>query len=113
MCTETISIVLSEKVGCSCDQRFSLPLEVVIRYFSDTKQMIVSTFLELAESEGGVARSIVCAVVGFLFFFEKCYLKKEKLGTGTDNACVMTGINNGAHKVQKEEYDLKDLVLIR
>ncbi len=47
-------------------------------------------------------------------FLEKCGLKKEKLlGIGTDNASVMTGINNGVHKVLKEEYGLKDLVLIR
>jgi hypothetical protein len=46
-------------------------------------------------------------------FLEKCCLKKEKLlGIGTDNASVMTGINNGVHKVLKEEFGLKYLVLI-
>jgi len=70
-------------------------LGVVIKYFSDTKQTIVSTFLGLVELEGGDARSIACAVVAFL---EKCGLKKEKLlGIGTENASVMTGINNGVH----------------
>jgi hypothetical protein len=40
-------------------------------------------------------------------------LKKDKLlGIWTDNASVMTGINNGVHKVLKE-YGLKYLVLIR
>ncbi|XDV35938.1 hypothetical protein PO909_005800 [Leuciscus waleckii] len=79
------------------------------RYFSDTKQTVVSTFLGLVELEGGDARSIACAVVGFLV---KCGLKKEKLlGIGTDNASVMTGINNGVHKVLKEEYGLKDLII--
>ncbi|CAI5669915.1 unnamed protein product [Oreochromis niloticus] len=105
------------------DQRFSLLLDestdisvskylgVVIRYFSNTKQTIVSTFLGLVELEGGDARSIARLVVGFL---EKCCLKKDNLlGIGTDNASVMIGINNGVHKVLKEEYGLKDLVLIR
>ena len=41
-------------------------------------------------------------------------LKKEKLlGIRTDNASVMTRINNGVHKVLKEEYGLKYLVVIR
>ncbi|KAJ4919486.1 hypothetical protein JOQ06_025904 [Pogonophryne albipinna] len=60
---------------------------------------------------GGDARSIAQALVAFL---EKCCLKKEKLlGIGTDNASVMTGNKNGVHKVLKEEYGIKDLVLIR
>ncbi|CAL9702146.1 unnamed protein product [Knipowitschia caucasica] len=127
-CTEMINGVLApyflkKLVTDVGDQRFSLLLDestdvsvskylgVVIRYFSDTKQTIVSTFLGLVELEGGDARSIARAVVAFL---EKCSLKKEKLlGIGTDNASVMTGINNGVHKVLKEEYGLKDLVLIR
>lgn len=79
-------------------------LGVVIRYFSDTKHKIVSTFLGLVELEGGDASSIAQAVVSFL---EKCGLEKEKLlGIGTE----MTGINNG---VLKEQYGLKDLILIR
>ena len=83
-------------------------LGVVIRYFSDTKQTIVSTFPGLVELEGGDAKSIARAVLAL-----KCCLKKEKLlGIGTDNASVM-GINNGVHKVLKEEYGLKYLVLIR
>ncbi|KAL0152560.1 hypothetical protein M9458_008748, partial [Cirrhinus mrigala] len=127
-CTEMINGVLApyflkKLVADVGDQRFSLLLDestdisvskylgVVIRYFSDTKQTVVSTFLGLVELEGGDARSIACAVVGFLV---KCGLKKEKLlGIGTDNASVMTGVNNGVHKVLKEEYGLKDLVLIR
>ncbi|KAL6484562.1 hypothetical protein MHYP_G00066070 [Metynnis hypsauchen] len=95
----------------SPDVSVSKYLGVVIRYFSDTKHTIVSTFLGLVEFQGGDARSIAGAIVAFL---EKCCLKKEKpLGTGTDNASVMTGINNGVHKLLKEEYGLKDLILIR
>ena len=124
-CTEMIHGVLApyflkKLVADVGDQRFSLLLDeymdasvstylgVVIKYFSDTKQ---TTFLGLVELEGGDAKSIACAVVAFL---EKCCLKKENLlGIGTDNAFVMTGINNGVHKVLKEEYGLKYLVLIR
>ena len=84
---------------------------MVIRYFSETKNTIVSTFLGLVELEAGDARAIARALLGFL---HKCELKKEKLqGIGTDNASVMTGINNGVHKVLKEECGLKELVLIR
>ena len=109
--------LLKKLVADVGDQRFSLLLNestdvsVVIRYFSDTKQTIVSTFLGLVELEGGDVKSIARAVEAFL---EKCCLTKEKLlGIGTDNASVMTGINNGVHKVLKEEYGLKHLVLIR
>lgn len=82
----------------------------MIRFFSDNKQTIVPTFLGLVELEGGEARFIACALVSFL---KKCCLKKVKLlGIGTDNASVMTGINNEVHKVLKEEYGLKYLVLV-
>ncbi|KAL7382723.1 hypothetical protein ABVT39_026993 [Epinephelus coioides] len=126
-CTEMINGVLAPyflkklvaDVGDQCfsflldestDVSVSKYLGVVIRHFSDTKQTIVSTFLGLVELEGGDARSIARAVVAFL---EKCCLKKEKLlEIGTDNASVMTGINNGVHKVLKEEYGLKNLILI-
>lgn len=109
-CTEMINGVLApyfrKKLVADVDD-----LGVVIRYFSDSKQTIVSTFLGLVELEGGDAKSIAHAVVAFL---EKCSLKKDKLlWIGPDNASVMTGINNGVHKVLKEEYGLKDLVLVR
>ena len=76
-----------------------------------TSRQFQASFLGLVELEGGDAKFIARAVVAFL---EKCCLKKEKLlGIGTDNASVMTVINNGVHKVLKEEYGLKYLVLIR
>jgi hypothetical protein len=117
-CTEIINAVLApyflkNLVADEGEQRFSLLLDestdvsvskylgVVIWYFSDTKQTMLSTFLGLVELEGGDAKSIARAVVAFL---EKCCLKKEKLlGIGTDNASVMTGINNGVHNVMEEE----------
>ena len=101
------SLLLDEATDISVSKY----LGVVIRYFSETKGTVVSTFLGLVELEGGDAHSIARAVVAFL---EKCSLVKEKLlGIGTDNASVMTGINNGVHAVLKHEYGLKDLVLIR
>ncbi|KAL7389423.1 hypothetical protein ABVT39_003569 [Epinephelus coioides] len=103
---QCFSVLLDE----STDVSVSKYVGAVIRYFSDTKQTVVSTFLGLVELEGGDARSIACAVVAFL---EKCYLKKEKLlEIGTDNASVMTDINNRVHKVLNEEYGLKNLILI-
>jgi hypothetical protein len=109
------------------DQGFSLLLDdstevsvskylgVVIRYFSDIKQTIVSTFLGLVELEGGDAKSMPVLLwpKSMPVLSSKCCLKKEKLlGIGTDNVSVMMGINNGVHKVLKE-YGLKYLVLIR
>jgi hypothetical protein len=70
--------LLKKLVADVGDQRFRLLLDeftdvsvskylgVVIRYFSDTKQTIVSTFLGLVELEGGDAKSIAHAVVAFL-----------------------------------------------
>lgn len=34
------------------------------------------------------------------------------MGIETDHASIMTEINSGVHSVLKEEYSLKDLVLI-
>lgn len=34
-------------------------------------------------------------------------------GIGTDNAAVMTGVNNGVHAKLVAKYDLKSLVLVR
>ena len=61
--------------------------------------------------EAGDARTIAHSVLALL---ETCGLKKEKLlGIGTVNASVMTGVNNGVHKVLREECGLKELVVIR
>jgi hypothetical protein len=46
-------------------------LGVVIRYFSETKGTVVSTFLGLVELDGGDAHSIARALLAFL---EKCSL---------------------------------------
>lgn len=41
-------------------------------------------------------------------------LKLKKLvGIGTDNASVMTGVNNGLHQFLKKEHELPNLVLVR
>ena len=46
-------------------------------------------------------------------FLQKIGLKKEKLlGTGTDNASVMTGVHNGVHRLLQEACGT-ELVLIR
>ena len=84
---------------------------MVIRYFCETKKTFPSTFLGLVELEAGDGRTIAHSVLALL---ETCGLKKEKLlGIGTVNASVMTGVNNGVHKVLREECGLKELVVIR
>lgn len=101
------SLLLDE----STDISVSKYLGVVIRYFSEIKTQVVSTYLGLIELAAGDARAIVTALMGFL---AKCGLKKENLiGIGTDNASVMTGVRNGVHTSLREEFGLTNLVLIR
>lgn len=86
-------------------------INILRRYCSDTKHTIVSTFSGLVEFEGGDARSKDQADVAIL---ENNFLRKEKfLRIVTNNASALKGFNNGVYKVLKEEYGLKDLVLIR
>lgn len=59
---QRFSLLLDE----STDVSVSKYLGLVIRYFRDTKQTIVSTFLGLVELERGDARSVARAVVAFL-----------------------------------------------
>ena len=68
----------------------------MIRYFSDTKHTIVSTFVGLVELEGVDTQSIARAVVAFL---EKCCLKKEKLlriGTNNGSSSLSAGAGAGS-----------------
>ena len=103
---QRFSLLLDESTDVSVSKYFG----VVIRYFSETKKTFPSTFLRLVELEAGEARTIAHSVLALL---ETCGLKKEKLlGIGTDNASVMTGVNNGVHKVLREECGLKELVLL-
>ncbi|XP_068205152.1 uncharacterized protein [Palaemon carinicauda] len=86
-------------------------LGVVIRYFSQKLQKIISTHLGLVEIESGTAASIVCAIKKLL---EDVDLNPKKLlGVGVDNASVNTGLNNGVCELLKREFGLPKLFMIR
>lgn len=84
-------------------------LGIVIIYYSNTLKKIVSTFLDLVELEECNADGIVAAIKKTL---KKFNLPLENLmGIGTDNAAVMTGINNGVYA--KLKSSLPHLILVR
>lgn len=101
------SLLLDE----STDISVSKYLGVVIRYFSDREGKVISTFLGLVYLDKADATTIAKAVSDLL---KSCEIKMSNLvGIGTDNASVMTGVNNGLHQILKAEYDLPQLVLVR
>lgn len=57
------------------------------------------------------ARGIVTAIVNKIN--EMGLRLKNLVGLGTDNASVMVGVNNGVHKILKEENDLPHLILVK
>ncbi|XP_015377532.1 PREDICTED: uncharacterized protein LOC107171790 [Diuraphis noxia] len=76
-------------------------LGIVIIYYSTLKRTIVTTFLGLEELMEGNALAIVNAIKSCL---KKYSLNiKNMIGLGTDNASVMIGVNNGVHKLLKDE----------
>lgn len=94
---ESTDISVIKYLGCS------------IIYFSIKNSKIISTSLGLGELESGNAEGIVQCLLNIL---EKYKLKIENMrGLGTDNAAVMTGINNGVHK-KLQAYN-PNLILIR
>lgn len=104
---QKFSILLDE----STDVSVSKHLGLVIRYYSNTQEKIVSSFLELIPIETADAQGIVNGLVACL---ENHKLNiNEMIGIGTDNASVMTGINNGVHAILKREYGLRHLILMR
>lgn len=84
-------------------------LAISIIYHSVTKSRIMTTFLNLCTLEVCTADGIVAAVKSTLM--EYCLKLERMRGVGTDNASVMTGINNGVHRKLKAEAP--HLVLIR
>lgn len=66
--------------------------------------------MELISKERADAKGIVDVLVACL---ENHKLNiNQMIGIGTDNASVMTGINNGIHTILKRDYGLKNLILI-
>lgn len=99
------SILIDE----SNDISFIKYLGILIIYFSIKHKKIITTGLGLGELESGNADGIVQCLLKML---SKYKLKIEKLhGLGTDNASVMTGINNGVHK-KLLDYN-PNIILIR
>ncbi|KAH7957122.1 hypothetical protein HPB52_015559 [Rhipicephalus sanguineus] len=84
-------------------------LAISIIYHSVTKSRIMTTFLNLCTMGVCTADGIVAAVKSTLM--EYCLKLERMRGVGTDNASVMTGINNGVHRKLKAEAP--HLVLIR
>ena len=84
-------------------------LGLMIRYYSTQKKEIVTTFLEMCNLEDCNAEAICEAI--------KNCVKKHNLGLqkllaiGTDNASVMTGINNGVYV--KLKHEIPHLILIK
>lgn len=99
------SILIDE----SNDISFTKYLGIAIIYFSVKHKKMITTGLGLGELESGNADGIVQCLLEML---KKYGLKIEKLhGLGTDNASVMTGVNNGVHK-KLLDYN-PNIILIR
>lgn len=84
-------------------------LGIVIIYYSCTHKKIISTYLDLPMLYDCDADGIVAAIKTTLAKFD--IPLQNLLGIGTDNASVMTGVNNGVHAKLKRE--LPYLVLVR
>lgn len=84
-------------------------LGIIIIYFSHNQNRILNSFLDLVPLVGSTAQDIVESIKETL---TKCGFSLQNLvGIGTDNASVMTGINNGVHQKLKEENP--NIILIR
>lgn len=99
------SLIIDE----SNDISFTKLLDIAIRYFSDSSKTFVTTFLDLVELSECNADAIYNAL-------KKCLkthgLELQKLiVVGTDNASVMTGVNNGVYAKLKAE--IPQLLLVR
>ena len=102
---KNFSLIIDE----SNDVSVTKLLSVVIRYYSEAKKEFVVTFLAMIELKECNADAICNAL-------KKCLkdngLDLQKLlAIGTDNASVMTGINNGVYAKLKK--DIPRLILIR
>lgn len=84
-------------------------LGIIIIYYSCTHKKIISTFLDIPMLYECDADGIVAAIKASLTRFG--IPLQNLMGIGTDNAAVMTGVNNGVHAKFKRE--LPSLVLVR
>ena len=70
-------------------------LGIVIIYFNLFQKKIVSTYLALATIEECSAKALENVVKSILKKYNLLIDNKKLVGIGTDNASVMTGVNNG------------------
>ena len=84
-------------------------LGIVIRYYSKVKNTIVTTYLEMVELKDCTADGIVEALK--ICLHKRGLNLNKLLAIGTDNASVMTGINNGVYAKLKNK--IPNLQLIR
>lgn len=99
------SVIIDE----STDVSVSKLLSIAIIYYSTAKAKIVTSFLSLCVLEACTADGIVEGIKHTLKEF-KIDLN-NMVGIGTDNASVMTGVNNGVH--QKLKAEVPNLILVR
>ncbi|XP_077279781.1 uncharacterized protein LOC143907119, partial [Temnothorax americanus] len=82
---------------------------LIIRYFSETKKKIVTTFYRLIEIEGGDANTLISAFKNQIL---KDGLKMENLiGIGVDGANVMIGKHHSFSSILKETNS--ELVVVK
>lgn len=94
----------------STDITVNKMLGVAIRYVSTEQQEVVSTYLGMVQLESATAAAIADQLDELL---TKSNIKvKNCIGIGTDNANVMTGINNGVHHLLEKKWN-KTLILVR
>lgn len=105
--TQHYSLLLVESTDISVVKM----LGVSIRYFSQGSKQIIATFLGLVELDDGTANSIVNAIKALLSHLNINI--KKLIGIGTDNATVMTGVNNGVHALLKTATGNQHFVLVR
>ena len=86
-------------------------LGIAIIYFSMLQKKIVSTYLALASIEECLAEALAKFVK---FTLEKYNLDIKKLiGIGTNNASVMTGVNNGLYaKLKIDQSSLMHIYMM-
>lgn len=102
---EKFSLLLDESTDISVTKYLGL----VIIYYSIKAKKITTSFLKLAPLTECTADGIISALKATLNEFGLDY--KNISGIGTDNASVMTGVNNGVFA--KLKADIPGLVLVR
>lgn len=109
LCEDVANGPFSILIDESNDISFTKYLGISIIYFSVKHKKMINAGLGLGELESGNAVGIVQCILNMLKTYKLNI--KHLHGLGTDNASVMTGINNGVHK-KLLEYN-PNIILIR